>query len=206
MRRALVVAGVVGILSMGTLAATAAPSSPDVRALVHGEAPLQGMGGPLNLVMHTGKPFTLAQVKGAPTLLFFGFTQCANTCPVAMAQAQQVLSAFHAGRPPNIVFVTLDPLSDPPEVLADYLSRFDRRIIGLTGSPQQIEAAARRYGVGIQSKQAGPLEHSSRWYLLDDDAQLLRVYKIDTPVSAMVQDIARTRAQRMASTWPQGAP
>jgi protein SCO1/2 len=196
-----------GLLSsMCTPSAAASTLAPEVRAMVHGEAPPPGLGGPLNLVMHTGKPFTLAQVKGTPTLLFFGFTQCANTCPVAMAQARQVLEAFRAGKPPHIVFVTLDPLSDPPQVLADYLARFDKRIIGLTGSPTQIEAAARRYGVGVQNKRAGPLEHSSRWYLLDEDAQLQRVYKLDTPASAMVQDIARSHAQRLASTWREGAP
>jgi len=184
---------------------SALASMPDARIYLHGEAPADGLGGPLDLVMHTGKPFTLAQLKGAPTLLFFGFTQCGNTCPVAMAQAQQVLSAFRAGRPPNVVFITLDPLSDPPAALSDYLSRFDKRIIGLTGSPVRVEAAARRYGVSV-NKTSGPLEHSSRWYLLDDHARLVRVYKFDTPASAMIQDLVRSRAQDMASVWQEGAP
>jgi protein SCO1/2 len=177
----------------------------DTGVFQHGEAPMDGAGGALDLVTQAGKPFALTDLRGEQTLLFFGFTRCGNTCPLAMAQARQVLANFHAGRPPQVVFVTLDPLSDPPAALSAYLSQFDKRIIGLTGSPVQTEAAARRYGVGV-NKSAGPLEHSSRWYLLDDNARLVRVYKIDTPVSAMVQDMLRARTHRMASVWRKGAP
>lgn len=194
-------------LACGTSALASASASTSTSASVgwQGEAPARGLGGPLDLTAHTGKPFTLAQVKGSPTLLFFGFTQCGDTCPVAMLQAQQVLGAFRAGRPPKVVFVTLDPLSDPPDVLAAYLAKFDSRIIGLTGSPVAIEAAARRYGVGTQGSST-PVAHSTRWYLLDENAQLVRVYKLDTRPSVMVQDIIRMRAQGIASVWSKGAP
>ena len=188
------------LLSAMALCPTASAATPEP-VFAHGEAPLAGLGGPLDLIEHTGRRFSLRQLHGAPTLLFFGFTQCGDTCPVAMAQAVQVLASFRAARPPNIVFVTLDPLSDPPQTLAAYLAKFDTRIIGLTGSPADVEAAARRYGVGMR-KTAGPLEHSSRWYLLDDSAQLVRVYRPDTPVAALARDVgdlARARTDRLAA-------
>lgn len=203
-RRAFIHSTLTALAASGWLN-TAIASTMQEAVYAHGEPPAEGLGGPLPLTMHDGRPFATSRIIGAPTLLFFGFTRCGDACPVAMAQAVQVLSSFRAGKPPNIVFVTLDPLSDPPEVLASYLAGFDKRIIGLTGSPEQIEATARRYGVGV-GKRAGPLEHSSRWYLLNDNARLVRVYKIDTPVAAMVQDIIRGRTHRSASVWREDPP
>lgn len=174
-----------------------------------GEAPMAGLGGELNLLTHTGKPFSLQDIQGSPALVFFGFTQCANTCPMAMAQAQQILANFRTRKPPTVLFVTLDPLSDSPAALAQYLAHFDKRIVGLTGSPDQVARAAQRYGVGTQRASTSPngqLEHSSRWYLLDEKMRLARVYKIDTPASAMAQDIIRAQSHRTAYMWPQGAP
>ena len=164
-----------------------------------GEPPLPGVGGPLDLVKHTGQPFSLRDIEGAPALVFFGFTQCANTCPMALAQVQQLLASFHSRKPPTVLFVTLDPLSDTPAALTQYLAAFDKRIIGLTGTPAQIEQAAKRYGVARQSS-SGTLEHSSRWYLLDERMQVARVYKINTPVNAMAQDIVRAQTARVAAT------
>lgn len=171
----------------------------------HGEPPLSGVGGPLDLVAQNGKPFSLKDIQGAPALVFFGFTQCANTCPIALAQVQQLLAAFRSHKPPNVLFVTLDPLSDTPAALTQYLAQFDKRIIGLTGTPHQIEQAAQHYGVARQSS-SGTLEHSSRWYLLDERMQVARVYKINTPVNAMAQDIVRAQTARVAATWNDGSP
>ena len=175
------------------------PASTSAPVYVHGEPPLQGLGGALDLITHKGKAFSLRDIQGAPALVFFGFTQCSNTCPLAMAQVKQLLTHFQSRKPPAVVFVTLDPLSDTPSALAQYLAPFDPRIVGLTGSPKQIEQATRRYGVTTQQSQA-PLAHSSRWYLLDGRGQLVRVYKIDTPASAMAQDIVRAQSQHLAST------
>ncbi|MBI2733301.1 MAG: SCO family protein, partial [Aquabacterium sp.] len=181
-------------------------SSPRHQGLYqHGEPPLSNLGGPLDLTRQTGQSFSLQDIRGSVALVFFGFTQCSNTCPVAMAQAQQLLAGFRSRKPPAVLFVTLDPLSDTPAALAQYLSAFDPRIIGLTGTPRQIEQAAKRYGVASQSA-SGTLEHSSRWYLLDDNMRVARVYKINTPVSAMAQDIVRAQTARAAATWSEGAP
>jgi protein SCO1 len=174
-----------------------------------GEAPLPGIGGPLDLIDQKGHPFSLKQVQGEAVLVFFGFTQCGNTCPIAMAQARQLLATFQSRKPPAVVFVTLDALSDPPQVLAAYLSHFDARIIGLTGTPQQIEQAARRYGVATHGAPQGGtqgLEHSSRWYLLDSDLKLARVYKINTPVADIAQDIMQAPMHTAHPIWNRGQP
>jgi protein SCO1/2 len=202
-RRLAPLACALSLLGSGPAAWAELPAQVPIR---HGEEPLPGLGGALDLTDHKGRPFSLAQTKGAPTLLFFGFTQCGNTCPVALAQIKQVLAAFQSRKPPMVLVVTLDPLTDTPSVLASHLGHVDDRIIGLTGTPQQIEQAARRYGVATQTgatnpaqgrrpDKAAPLAHSSRWYLLNGNHQIERVYKITTPVTDIVQDIQQMQQQ-----------
>jgi cytochrome oxidase Cu insertion factor (SCO1/SenC/PrrC family) len=151
-----------------------------------------GVGGALNLTDQHGRPFRLSSLAGRPALVFFGFTQCGSTCPVALVTAQQVLK-----RQPQqgaaVVFVTLDPGADGPEQLRDFLGRVDPRIIGLTGTPEQIEAAAERYGVALRTTQQ-TLEHSSVWYLLDGQGVVRRVYAHDTAAAELEQDLFAVKA------------
>ena len=159
----------------------------------HGREVPADVGGALDLVDHHGERFALARVAGRPALLFFGFTHCGTTCPQALGTAREVLHAL-APRDASVLFVTLDPLSDGPEQLRTFVQRLDARIIGLTGSPQQIERAADAYGVGLRMR-SQRLEHSSMFYLLDAGARVRRVYPHDTPAAALVADIRRLRAQ-----------
>jgi protein SCO1/2 len=159
----------------------------------HGRVPPAGVGGALDLTDQRGQRFALARVAGRPVLVFFGFTHCGSTCPLALATARQVLHAAAPGQDPAVVFVTLDPLTDGPQQLRSFVDRIDARIIGLTGSPQQIEQAAERYGVGVRGK-AGTLEHSSVFYLLDGAARVRRVYPHTTPAAALMADIRRLQS------------
>jgi protein SCO1/2 len=159
----------------------------------HGRVPPPGVGGALDLVDQRGQRFALARVAGRPVLVFFGFTHCGSTCPVALATARHVLHASPPGHDPVVVFVTLDPLTDGPEQMRTFVERIDARIIGLTGSPQQIEQAAERYGVGVRG-QARTLEHSSVFYLLDGAARVRRVYPHTTPAASLMADIRRLQA------------
>jgi len=155
----------------------------------HGEAPRVGIpGGALNLTDHNGRKFSLQSNLSAKwTLVFFGFTRCTAICPTALLTARQVLSSEKVA-PVRVLFVTLDPLSDQPADLAKYLKHFDARIVGLTGTPEQIEDAARRYGVAT-SGGGSALEHSGRWYLLSTDNRIVRTYRNNTPADALVQDL-----------------
>lgn len=159
----------------------------------YGRAPPAGVGGPIELIDQFGAPFTLRRVDGLPVLLFFGFTRCSSTCPAALGTAREVLHGLDAAAHAAVVFVTLDPLSDPPEVLRSHLGAIDGRIIGLTGSPPQIERTAERYGVGLRQS-AGAIEHSSVWYLLDGAARVRRVYAHTTPAVHLLADIRRLQS------------
>jgi protein SCO1/2 len=158
--------------------------------LRHGDAPPAGLGGPLDLMDSQGRRFGLGQVAGRPVLLFFGFTHCGSTCPMALLTAAQVLASTPRSLQPAVLFVTLDPLSDGPRELAAYLGAIDARIVGLTGHPDQVEQAAGRYGVAVRPRPGGTgLDHSSRWYLLDIHGRLRRVYRHDTPATHLLEDL-----------------
>jgi protein SCO1/2 len=154
----------------------------------HGREAPAGIGGELDLIDHNGQRFTLASVSGRPALLFFGFTHCGSTCPQALATARQVLRAPDAGDV-AVLFVTLDPLNDGPSELRTFVQRLDERIVGLTGTPQQIERAAEAYGVALRGR-GGKLEHSSMFYLLDARARVRRVYPHTTMAAELLADIA----------------
>jgi protein SCO1/2 len=156
----------------------------------HGREPPPEVGSALDLVDHDGARFALSRVAGRPVLVFFGFTHCGSTCPQALATAREVLHRLGTADA-AVLFVTLDPLNDGPEQLRDFVQRLDPRIIGLTGSPQQIQRAAEAYGVGM--RRASALEHSSMFYLLDAAARVRRVYPHNTPAPALVADIRRLR-------------
>jgi len=160
-----------------------------------GRAPPRDVGGALEGVDQHGVPFHLQRVAGAPALVFFGFTHCGSTCPLALATARELLQPGGVAGEAAIVFVTLDPLNDGPQQLRAFLERIDGRLIGLTGTPQQIERSAERYGVALRAS-AGGVEHSSMWYLLDAASRVRRVYPHTTPAGALLADIRRLRAQQ----------
>ena len=95
------------------------------------------------LIDHNGKAFCGAALVGRPYAIFFGFTHCPDVCPttlMAMSNALRRLGA--AGDRLTMLFVSVDPERDTPEQLRRYLSSFDARIIGLTGTQAQVAAAA----------------------------------------------------------------
>jgi protein SCO1 len=97
-----------------------------------------------------GNPFDFrAETEGSTTLLFFGYTHCPDICPPHLAQIAQVLSMPSAPTNVKVVFVTVDPDRDTPEVIRQFLDAFDRSFIGLTGHPEVIADAQVQTGVPV---------------------------------------------------------
>src|SRR5688500_13279418 len=111
-----------------------------------------------------GTPRSIHEFQGRAVILFFGFTRCAEGCPTELfkfAQAVKLLGA-DASRV-QVLFVTLDPERDAPELLQRYVSAFDSRFVGLTGSRQEIDATAARYFIAHGRSGDGPdyvIDHS----------------------------------------------
>lgn len=167
--------------------------------LMFGSVPTEGLGGPINLVDDHGHRFTNASLHGHPALLFFGFTHCGVTCPVALLTAKQLLHGASVMRAPTIVFITLDPLSDDVATLHRFLEAFDTRLVGLTGTPTQVVQLAERFGVGVRHND-GRIEHSSVWYLIDGIGRVRRIYSYDTPASQMAADFDRLSQMALGDT------
>src|SRR3990170_3647439 len=115
---------------------------------VSGEALI---GGPFELVDQNGNQVTDQNFKGRLMLIYFGFTFCPDACPTALGVMRAALDKLDvaAGRVAPIL-ITVDPDRDTPEVLKDYVSNFHPRMMGLTGTKEQIAQAAKAYRVFYQ--------------------------------------------------------
>lgn len=156
------------------------------------------IGGPFALVDQTGKPVTQAEYRGRLMLVFFGFTHCPDVCPTALDRISHALDRLgEDAKKVQPIFITVDPERDDPATLAAYLDAFDPRIIGLTGTPEQIAAAARAYRVYYsRAEPAGQdgggddymVNHSAIVYLMDRDGSFLTHF----PHMATAEDLAAT--------------
>jgi protein SCO1/2 len=139
------------------------------------------IGGPFTLTDQNGRQVTEADFKGKPTLIYFGFTYCPDVCPTSLLLMQTAIEQLgkDAERRVNMVLITVDPERDTPAVLKDYVGNFGPTMIGLTGTPEQIAAAAKAFRVyyrKVESKDGAPylMDHSSIFYLLDRRGQFVR--------------------------------
>ena len=129
-----------------TVPPTAAVSQPDI-------------GGPFSLVDHEGRPVTQDTFKGRFMLVYFGYTFCPDVCPTALTEMGDALDILgEAGAPVTPVFITIDPERDRPEPLKEYLAFFHPRLVGLTGTSEQVAAVAKVYKV-FAAKAALEHEH-----------------------------------------------
>lgn len=143
--------------------------------------PVATVGGPFKLVDQTGKPVDEKILKGKWSAVFFGFTYCPDVCPTTlqvMAQAKDRLGP--KGQDLQVVFISVDPERDTPEQLARYLSSdaFPKGTIGLTGTPEQVAAAAKAYRVFYEKSGTGSdylINHSTPTYLMDPKGRFNRV-------------------------------
>ena len=160
------------------------------------------IGGPFTLTNHRGEIVTERDYLGKHTLIFFGFTHCPDICPTTMNEIAFALDQLGGkSKDVNAVFVTIDPGRDNPEALGDYMELFDKRITGLTGTPEQIAGVAKAfrifYAKNISAEeQAKPkedrfylMDHSSITYLMSPTGEFIRHYSYGTPAKALADDI-----------------
>ncbi|WP_439573343.1 SCO family protein [Phreatobacter sp.] len=135
-------------------------------------APRPGIGGPFSLTDHRGARATEKTFAGRPMMIFFGFTHCPDVCPTALFAMSQRLTALGAeGVRLQAAFVTVDPERDTVEQLALYLGSFDPRIVGLTGTRAEVDAAVAAFRViarRVPLPEGGyTMDHSASIYLMD---------------------------------------
>lgn len=135
-------------------------------------SPAEPLGGPFALVDQNGDPVTETILRERPTALFFGFTQCPDVCPSTLMEMTAWREALGGeAEHLRLVFVTVDPERDTPEVLKDYLGAFSPAIVGITGEPEKVAAMLESYHVyrrKVPQDGGGyTMDHTASVFLLD---------------------------------------
>jgi protein SCO1/2 len=141
------------------------------------------VGGPFKLVDQNGKAITDQNLKGKPFLVFFGFTHCPEICPTALFDMSEVFDRLGPDADKvNALFITVDPERDTPEKLKDYLSSFNPRLIGVSGSVDALTAVAKAYRVYYKKVPLKDgdytMDHTAIVYLMDKNGQFVAPFSL----------------------------
>jgi protein SCO1/2 len=147
------------------------------------------------LTDQTGHPFHLSQLHGKVVLLFFGYTHCPDACPTTMAKLASVnkLIGKDADRV-MIVFVSVDPGRDTPDILKSYLAYFHMNSVGLTGTKAQIDEVVKQYGARYEIEQSDSaagyhVNHSTDLYLLNQQGELVKTFGYGDATQVIVDGV-----------------
>jgi len=145
-----------------------------------------------------GRVRTLDDFKGKVVLMFFGFTQCPDVCPTALVNASQIKSLLGKdGDDLQVLFITVDPERDTPEVLREYAQAFDPSFIGLYGSAEETAAVAKAYRVYYAKVPTGnsyTMEHTALTYVFDREGTLRMALRHEQTPEQSVEDIRKVMA------------
>lgn len=144
------------------------------------------IGGPFELTGGDGGAVSAAEAISGPTLVYFGYTFCPDVCPMDLSRNALAAAALaERGHEVGQVFVSIDPARDTPEVVRDYTAAIDPGIVGLTGSAEAVDAAAKAYKVYYRRNGEDPefylMDHSTFTYLMAPAAGFLEFYPSDMP-------------------------
>lgn len=154
------------------------------------------IGGPFTLVDGAGQARTDGDLITEPTLLYFGYSYCPDVCPVDNARnAVAVDILADQGISATPVFVTVDPARDTPEVVSDFAAAFHDRMIGLTGTPEQVDAAAKAYKVYYKRHEDDDpqyylVDHSTFTYLAMPEVGVVDFFRREDDGEAVAQRVA----------------
>lgn len=183
-------AGLAGIFVGRNVGRSIAPPPP---ALASGTAfPAPRALADFTLVDTLGAQATPASLRGHPTLVFFGFTNCPDVCPTTLAVLASTQKKV-AVPGLKIALITVDPERDTPEQLGRYVASFGSESIGLTGSPPEIVKVMRAFGVAssrVDLPGGGyTMDHSATVFVLDKDARIVAVFTPPLRADALARDL-----------------
>lgn len=159
----------------------------------------ESIGGDFQLTDYNGDVFSSDQLKGKLSLVYFGFTYCPDICPTSLqkiAKVLEVLDKYNIDVTP--VFITVDPERDKIKTLKEYLGHFNNKIIGLTGTPEEIAEVADKFKVYYAKSESHDLneagdnymiDHSSFIYLMDKDFRYMKHFYMDNKPEEIIEQI-----------------
>ena len=167
------------------------------------EPPLEGatIGGPFTLTNQDGRPVTERDFAGKYRLIYFGFTHCPDVCPTDLAIIGQALRGFEKSDPARAarvapIFVTVDPERDTPAVLKEFVAAFHPRLVGLTGTPEQVADMVKRYGAYGAKGDPAPggaynVNHIRVIELIGPDGKPIALLPYDKGAQALADELDR---------------
>ncbi|SNS84481.1 SCO family protein [Sphingopyxis indica] len=157
------------------------------------QPPLAGarIGGPFTLTDQNGRTVSDTDFAGQYRIVYFGYSFCPDICPVDLQKLMRGLAAFEKASPKlgakvQPLFITVDPARDTPEALKPFVSRYHPRLLGLTGTPEQIAKVAKGYAV-VYNKVEGSapdrylMAHTQIAFLMDPDGKPMAMLPLDDP-------------------------
>ena len=186
MNRRLVIVGA-GILVL--LAAIAAVVSMTTKPAFHGALISPSWPAPeIQLTDHNGQAFKMSSQRGKVVLLFFGYTNCPDQCPLTMAHIKLALERLgDRAKNVQVAMVSTDPVRDTPQALKDFMTHFDPLFLGVTGTPAELQKAWRDYGVAVED---GGETHSTYLYVIDPAGNVRETFLPDAEPNEIAADIA----------------
>ena len=153
------------------------------------------LGGPFELVNASGETVTDADVITEPSLLYFGYTFCPDVCPLDVQRNAVAVDVLEdRGITVTPVFISIDPARDTPEVVGDFAANMHERMIGLTGSPEQVKAASQAYRTYYRAQESDDdyylVDHSTFSYLVLPEHGFVEFFRRETAPEQMADRIA----------------
>ena len=174
------------------IAAALAACSPEGTKFKSTDISGAAFGRELALTGHDGKPRTLADFRGKAVVIFFGYTHCPDICPTTLADMAGVMKQLgsDAARV-QVLFVTVDPERDTPEVLAKYVPAFDPGFLGLSGDVAATQRAAQEFKIFYEKRPGSvptsyTVDHSGQSYVIDPQGRMRLFVRHDR----IAQDLA----------------
>ena len=153
------------------------------------------IGGPFELINAAGDTVTDRDVITEPSILYFGYTFCPDVCPLDTARnAEAVDLLAERGLSVTPIFISVDPERDTPEVVGDFAANLHERMIGLTGTPEQVKAASAAYRTYYKAQDSGDeyylVDHSTFSYLVLPDQGFVEFFRRETSPEEMADAVA----------------
>jgi protein SCO1/2 len=154
-----------------------------------------GIGKDFALTDYNGKPRTLADFRGKVVIVFFGYTQCPDVCPTTMAELAEAMKKLGPQADKvQVLFITVDPERDTPQLLAQYVPSFDKRFLGLYGDKAATAKAAEQFKVfyeKVPGKQPGSytMDHTAASYVFDPQGRVRLYIRNGQGAEAIAHDV-----------------
>lgn len=153
------------------------------------------IGGDFELTSHKGEPFKLSDINGKVGVIFFGFTHCPDVCPNTLLEIQRLLAKLgEDSEQVKVLFISVDPKRDTPDKLDSYVNYFNKNIIGLTGTTEEITKVLDQYNgkvsfSGDTNSDTYNVEHNANLFLINKQGDIGSIILPRTPFAVLLQQV-----------------